>query len=428
MANQRVEIAILGGGIAGLGAHFAALRSGIKATIYEARRTPGGLLDNFSIEGFRFDQAVHLSFASEPLVREIFDQTPYWRHSSTAYCYEGATRLKHPVQNNLYPLPIEDRISLIKSFLQRPESTNSKDYESWLRHQYGDQIADRFPLKYTHKYWDTPARNLSTTWIGDRMRRATLEEILAGAMSADTPNHYYAKEMRYPKTGGYRAFLNPLLATADIKCGHRCIEIDTHNRKLSFANGEIIHYDTLLSTLPLPELPALCKAMPQEIEFSATQLVATSVDLISIGMKGTAIRDLWLYIYDDDIYASRAYSPSVKSPANAPDGHSSLQFEIYNRGTRPRHSPAELRKNTLMALERLGISAGNQVLFVDHRRIRYGNVIFELGMETHRENVISWCDSVGVHSCGRFGAWDYLWSNQSFLSGYNKTHTAINKK
>jgi hypothetical protein len=56
---------------------------------------------------------------------------------------------------------------------------------------------------------------------------------------------------------------------------------------------------------------------------------------------------------------------------------------------------------------------------IDHRVLRFGNVIFDQGMEAHRQCVLDWARAAGIASCGRFGEWDYLWSNQSLLSGYN---------
>lgn len=62
---RHVPIAILGDGIAGLGAALRACDFGQQAVVFAA----GGLLDNFVADGFRFNNAVHLSFASEPEVR-----------------------------------------------------------------------------------------------------------------------------------------------------------------------------------------------------------------------------------------------------------------------------------------------------------------------------------------------------------------------
>ncbi|NYE62807.1 protoporphyrinogen oxidase [Duganella sp. 1224] len=415
---EQLDVVILGGGVAGLGAALKARETGRQAVIFEARDSAGGLLDNFTIDGFRFDHAVHLSFASEEKVRAIFDRTPYITHPSDSYCFDQDRWLKHPVQNNLAPLDANDKVALIKSFLARPSDLAGDDYESWLRHQYGDGIAERYPIRYTQKYWATPASALSTTWIGQRMRRAELDEILYGAMTTETPNTYYTKEMRYPQQGGYKAFIAPLIADSTMRLGHRATAIDTAQRTVTFANGVTVGYQKLVSTLPLPVLARIADA-PAEVAAAASQLKATAIDLVSVGFSKPIIKDLWFYIYDEDILASRAYSPSVKSPENAPEGCSSLQFEIYSRGEQSQYSKEEVIANTRAALVKMGIGEPDDVLFVDHRVLPFGNVIFDLGMEARRRTVLDWAAAAGIASCGRFGSWDYLWSNQSLLSGYN---------
>jgi protoporphyrinogen oxidase len=414
---ERHDIVILGGGIAALGAALRARELGREAVIFEARASAGGLLDNFTVEGFRFDNAVHLSFASEEKVRAIFDRTPYLTHPADSRCFESERWLKHPVQNNLFPLPPEERVALLKSFLARPAEQASDDYEAWLRHQYGDAIATRYPLRYTRKYWGTEAADLSTTWIGNRMRRAELDEIAFGMMTDQTPNTYYTKEMRYPERGGYKAFIQPLIEASTIRLGHEAVAVDLDTRTVTFANGATVAYGQLVSTLPLPVLIAIANPVPDDVRAAASTLEATSIDLVSVGLRRDVVRDLWFYIYDEDLFASRAYSPSVKSPDNAPPGCSSLQFEIYTRGRAPRHTPEELKDNVALALRRMGIGTPDDVLFMHHKRLPWGNVIFDRGMEAQRGIVRAFLAS-RLASCGRFGEWDYLWSNQSLLSGY----------
>lgn len=415
---EHIDIVILGGGIAGLGAALRARELGRQAVIFEARDSAGGLLDNFTVAGFRFDHAVHLSFASEPEVRAIFDRTPYLTHPADSYCWDDGYWLKHPVQNNLFPLPPDERVALIKSFLARPNTLAGDDYESWLRHQYGNAIAERYPLRYTVKYWAVPAAHLSTEWVGNRMRRAELDEILFGALTSDTPNTYYTKEMRYPRTGGYKAFIEPLIAQSEIRTGHEVTAIDISLRIVHFANGRQVAYGMLVSTLPLPVLVQLVTEAPGEVQEAGAQLHATSIDLVSVGFGKPLVKDLWFYIYDEDILAARAYSPSVKSPDNAPPGCSSLQFEIYNYGTGTVHDAEKLKENTVYALGKMGVAQPDDIAVLDHRRLSYGNVIFERGMEAHRALVRGWASAAGIATCGRFGEWDYLWSNQSLLSGY----------
>ncbi|MDO9454437.1 MAG: NAD(P)-binding protein [Stagnimonas sp.] len=415
---RHIPIVILGGGIAGLGAALRARELGLDSVIFEARLSLGGLLDNFVVDGFRFDNAVHLSFANEPEVRAIFDRTPYFTHPADSQCFDKDVWLKHPVQNNLFPLPAARKVELIKSFVSRPDIADPANYEQWLLSQYGDDIARSYPIAYTHKYWGTPPNRLSVNWIGNRMRRAELDEILFGAFTAETPNTYYTKEMRYPKQGGYKAFIQPLIDASAVELDACAIRVDSAAKRVDFRDGHSVSYDRLISTLPLPELVHLLVDVPADVATAAAALEATSIDLVSVGFNRVIDLDLWFYIYDADIHASRAYSPSVKSPDNAPQNCSSLQFEIYQRGRKARFSPQELKDNVRGAILKMGIAAGEDIRFMHHKRLPWGNVIFDVGMEENRQIVRDHLESLGVKSCGRFGEWDYLWSNQSLLSGY----------
>jgi protoporphyrinogen oxidase len=413
------KITILGAGIAGLSCGYNAIKQDYQICIYEKENTYGGLLDNIQIGDFLFDKAVHLSFASEPEVREIFDQTEYITHPPTSYSFENKIWFKHPIQNNLYPLPSNDKAELILSLFNRPdiEITN---YSDWLRFQYGEAIAKRFFEQYTYKYWTISPEKMGTDWIGNRIRRADLSEILKGSYEDQNENHYYTKEMRYPVKGGYKAFLTPLIEMVEnnVNYNKEIIEIDTQKKLLYFADNTQDSYEILISSLPLP---VLCQSLdycdPKILELSET-LFATSIDLISVGFNKELKLDLWNYIYDSDIYASRMYSPSVKSKNNVPVGCSSLQFEIYSSiKSNKKHTKEELFENTKYALEKMQIADSEDILFMKHNRIDYGNVVFDLDMESRRDKIRNYLEAIGILTIGRFGEWDYLWSNQSFMSG-----------
>ena len=417
--EQVHNVVILGAGIAGISAAYHSDKIGMKAVIYEAHSRTGGLLDNFTIEGFRFDNAVHLSFATEPEVREVFDRTPYSAHPSTSWCWDNEQWLKHPVQNNMFPLEASQRVDLISGLVERP-NIEINNYQDWLIYQYGEPIATRWQLPYTEKYWTLPASELGIGWIGNRVRRADIKEVLHGAFTSETPSYYYATEMRYPKQGGYKAFIEPMISEVDILCGYKATKIFLDNKEVQFENRESISYDQLINTMPLPELIKIIDKVPDHVRDAAATLFATEVDLISVAFNKADVQPhLWFYIYDKEILAARAYSPSIKSPDNVPVGYSSLQFEIYSSQKNPQtHSPEELKANTMMALKKMGlIENDDEVLFMHHKHLPWGNVVFDLGMEERRDLVLDWLKHVGIQTAGRFGEWAYLWSNQAFMSG-----------
>lgn len=412
------NIVILGAGIAGIGAGY---KFGKSATLYEKRKRYGGLCDNFTVGGFRFDYAVHLSFATESIVRSVFDQTSYKVHRPEAMNYCDGYWVKHPVQNNSFNLPIEERIKIIKSFINRKSNSQVLNYEEWLNFQYGEYFSEEYPGRYTRKYWCCEAADLTTEWINNRMYQPSIDEVLYGAMTDQTPNTYYVKEMRYPEKGGYRAFFEHIANQMDIRLSHEAIEIDCDEKLVRFDNGTVSSYDTLISSLPLPEITRIINDTPPKVREAASRLYATSIALVSVGFKSDIkFPSLWFYVYDEDIPFARAYSPSMKSCDNAPNGKSSLQFEIYYTEKNPIGlTDKQLKSKVIESLDKLKIAKKEDIEVIDTRHVKYGNVVFYHGMEDDREIVLEFLKSKNIKSIGRFGEWDYLWSNQSFMSGYN---------
>lgn len=418
------RILILGAGLAGLGAAKTCKERGLSPVVLEQRDTFGGLAGCFTVGGFRFDRFVHLSFARDPRVLDVFNastQGEIYRHTPNPYNLYHGLWIKHPAQNNLYPLPEGEKRKIIDDFRKRParfDMGRVDNYEQWLRLQFGNEFAERFPMVYTRKYWMTEARGLETRWIGKRIYQPSIEEVVRGAESPETPVTYYAKEMRYPKTGGFRHFFSILAEGTDIRYNQRVTAIDPVAKTVSTQDGTAYPYDRLLSSLPLPEYARLIGGMPDSVRDAVGRLRCTSGYHISVGLRTKNIPPyLWWYIYDEDILAARVYSPSLKSPDNAPEGCSSLQMEVYCK--EGEYTGDELKARTIGKLAGEGIVNADDILFVHTGFEPYANVIFDHNVYGARKAVRDYLASIGITTIGRFGEWDYLWTDQSLMSGMN---------
>ena len=78
-----------------------------------------------------------------------------------------------------------------------------------------------------------------------------------------------------------------------------------------------------------------------------------------------------------------------------------------------------LLNHTIEKFIQMGICKKEDIICQDFRILPYANVIFMHNMESHRSIVLKYLIDKKIISCGRFGEWDYLWSDQSFLSGKN---------
>jgi protoporphyrinogen oxidase len=414
-------IAILGGGIAGISAGYHAALRGLEHTVFEKNNTWGGLCDNFTIgNGFRFDYFIHLSFTQSEYVKSLFSKSSkYITHKSISKNYYKGYWLKHPAQNNLAPLSIDEKVKIITDFINRPQSDSIKNYKEWLRCQFGNYFAANFSEIYTKKYWTVDAAQLTTDWLGNRFSLPPLESLLKGAFKEQDENFYYAQEMRYPIEGGYKAFLNKMVSQIDIALNKEAILIDPQNKQVEFSDGTREYYSNLISSIPLPELVKMIKDCPSYILDAANDLVATSGQLVSIGFNRPDIpKYLWAYIYDEDIFPARVYSPSLKSVNNVPEGKSSLQFETYYS----KYSPKKLEGDDIIShvisnSEQMNIFSKNDIELVNYREVKYANVVFDHKRETALTAIHAYLQDVGIMPIGRFGEWDYLWSDQSLLSG-----------
>lgn len=410
---------ILGAGISGISA--ADVLNKNDTIIFEKESYVGGLCNSFNIQGFTFDTAVHFSFTENNDVKKYFEKVNYYTHKPIAYNFLENTWLKHPVENNLYPLNDDEKISCIKDFINKPYIKNINNYEEWLVCTYGYYIYEKFHKKYTNKYWCTPANNLSTNWVGKRLNIPSIEKVLKGALTQHTDIDYYTKEMRYPTYGGYKAFLSPMLDNVNIKLNMEAIGLDLNNKIVYFKDGSNYNYENLISSVPLPKIVSLIEDVPKDVLEASKKLITTSIILVSVGFSKEQICPyLWFYIYDENILTSRVYSPSNKSINNAPSGCSSLQFEMYYTSDKPINlSDNEIKEHIKNTLLKMNLCKEEDILFMDIRNVEYGNVIFYNGMEENRQIVLDYLRSKDVNLIGRFGEWEYFWSDQSFISGQN---------
>lgn len=415
------ETIILGSGIAGISAGYHLEKKSEKVVIYEKDNDWGGLCGNFTIDGFRFDKFVHFTFTDDEYIKGIFEKSsPLYDHPSVSSNYYKGYWLKHPAQNNLAPLPTDEKVKIIDDFVNRPQKEISeiKDYSEWLRVQYGNYFAENFPFRYTRKYWGMNPEDLETKWVGSRMHSPSLAQMLKGAFEQQEEIFYYTKFMRYPKKGGFRSILDDCRKGLDIKFNKEAVKINPKTKTVTFKDGTEENYKRLISSVPLPEIVDMIDGCPEDVRKAGHSLHNTCGYMVSLGFKRPDVaKHLWFYIYDEDILSARVYSPSLKSPDNVPEGCSSLQAEIFFDCKAEIPSKEVVLKNTIEKLVKMGLFTEDEIIVKDIRFEKYANVTFDKEIYKNREVVLDYLKEVGIESIGRFGKWDYLWTFQTFETG-----------
>lgn len=412
---------ILGSGIAGISAGYHLEKEGEAVVIYEKNNDWGGLCGNFTINGFRFDKFVHFTFAPDDYIINIFEESsPTYPHPPVSYNYRNGYWLKHPAQNNLHPLPVDEKVKIIEDFINRPQKDISEieNYEEWLRVQYGNYFAENFPFKYTRKYWGVEPKELETKWVGNRLHVPPLNEVLRGSYEEQTENFYYTKFMKYPKKGGFRSILNNCRKGLDIRFNKEVVKINPQEKTVTFKDGTTAKYSRLISSIPLPEIVKMIDGIPPEVKEAGQKLMHTSGYMVSLGFKRPDVaKHLWFYIYDEDILPARVYSPNLKSADNVPEGCSSLQAEIFFSNKAKIPLADDVLKNTIEKLVKMGLFREEEIAVKDIRFEKYANVIFDKDIYKNRMIVLDYLNKIGIESIGRFGKWEYFWTHQAFQDG-----------
>ncbi len=430
------NIVVIGTGMAGFGAAHRLSAAGVRPVVYDQNGYFGGHTASFRDEasGFLFDLGPHISFTKDPRIQELlarFVNQEFEALQVKLDNYWRGLRLTHPVQLHLNGLPKDLIVEIIADFVkvhdqQEPRIAN---YEEWLIASYGRRFAELFPMQYTRKYHLTTASNMSTDWLGPRMYRPSLEELLRGALAPWAPEVHYITHFRYPKAGGFLSYLAPFPGLADIRLQHQVVAVDPAARALRFSNGQSIGYGALVSSIPLPVLIPMIAGVPADVIAAAKRLACSTCVLVNVGLDRADLSEGQItYIYDEDICFTRLSFPHMLSATNAPPGCGSIQAEVYfSDKYRPlTQSPEAIIDQVIADLHRCGIVRdSDRILFRGAKIVRHANVIFDLDRSAALATVHGYLDDVGIKYCGRYGDWGYMWTDESFISGERAAEAAL---
>jgi protoporphyrinogen oxidase len=428
------NIVILGSGMGGFGAAYRFHAEGITPVMYDKNAYHGGHTASFQGGGFIFDQGPHISFTKDSRIQDLFadsvDQM-YETMQLNANNYWRGYWPQHPAQLHLHGLPEDVIVKVISDFAEQRQAPERpiRNYADWLLASFGQTFAELFPMQYTRKYHLTTADNMSTDWLGPRIYRPSLEEVLRGAISPSAPTVHYISHFRYPRAGGFVSYLKKFIPLGNLKLNHELIAIDPRMRQLRFSNGVVSNYDVLVSSVPLPDLIRMIQGAPQDVRDAARRLACSTCVLVNVGVNRDDLSKSQLtYIYDEDICFTRLSFPHMFSGNNVPKGSGSIQAEVYfsDKYKPLTGAPEDWIEPVIRDLRRMGlILEEDRVVFRSARLLKYANIIFDLERAGALKTVHGYLDDLGIAYCGRYGDWGYMWTDESFKSGEQAAERAV---
>lgn len=329
--DLEARIVILGAGPTGLGAAYRLQELGYRNfAIYDRNDYIGGLATSFQdAAGFTYDIGGHVMFSHYAYFDKLVDKLlgdDFTEIQREAWVWMMDRFVPYPFQNNIRYLPkdvvFECLTGLIEAHRHPERVKYASNFDELIDAQFGAGIAKHFMKPYNFKVWATPVSRMNREWIGERVAMPDLNRVLQNVlMDKDDVNWGPNNKFKYPLYGGtgglYQRFM-PYVQD-HLHLNRTAVSIDADAKTVTFSDGEVVHYDLLLSTMPLDLLVGKIDRAPAAMRQAAGKLEHSSGLIVGVGIKRhIETSKCWLYFPEANAPFYRVTYLSQYSPYITP--------------------------------------------------------------------------------------------------------------
>ncbi len=428
-------------------------------------------------KGFTFDYAGHIMFSTDPYVLKLYQillgDNLHWQNRE-AWVYSKGVHTRYPFQGALYGLPpkvitecivgaMEARFGVAKApaaqcdaansdavvkvedccadgslsvpeggALQSGRNTGGKaapaNFEEFIYKVWGAGIARHFAIPYNKKLWTLPLTEMETSWLGGRVPLPNLEEIIEGALEPVARPMGPNARFGYPLRGGFQALVSGFLPhiKGTLELNADVVQLSPGQRIVALADGRRFQYDSLISTMPLPDLVRLIgDEAPAEVRHAAEGLRHISIRCVNLGIARENITDKhWIYYPEETIF-HRIFVQANASPGNSPSGGFGITCEISYSPWKPLPVDGQrLIERCVSDCIKVGMMRpDDQLITANQVDMPYAYVVYDHARAANVETVKSWLAEHDIVLSGRYSEWEYYNSDHAFLAGKKAAET-----
>ncbi|KAJ3056770.1 hypothetical protein HK097_004342 [Rhizophlyctis rosea] len=194
----------------------------------------------------------------------------------------------------------------------------------------GEGIANLFMRPYNFKVWATPTVEMQCAWLGERVAKPDVKTIMTNVIHNKVAGNWGPNAtFRFPTNGGTHGIWKAVAAnipSSRFILSTKVVSVNHEEKCALLSNGTIMHYDELISTMPIDDLSHILQPPLPEITRHAKGLDYSTTHVIGIGVRGERPERIgdtcWLYFPESDCPFYRAtvfsnYSPNNTPPQNA---------------------------------------------------------------------------------------------------------------
>lgn len=442
---MKTKYVIIGAGPTGLGAARRLTELGEKSfVVLEKNSWAGGLASSFKDDkGFTWDIGGHVVFSHYEYYDRLLDellQDEYIEHLRESWVRALKSWVPYPFQNNIRYLPNQEKWECVRGLLpgERSEKT-PRNFEEWIDNVFGKGIAKYFMHPYNYKVWATYPKNMSYSWIGERVSVIDLRSVIKNILlERDLLSWGPNNKFRFPLKGGTGTIYRKLAETVSeyIKYKTQVVAIDQLSKKVTDSEGNVFEYEHLLSSAPIDILTKKWLTAPSsQLVNAASDLKHNGVVVAGIGLSSSKPDSrCWMYFPEKDSPFYRVTNFHNYSPNNTPvpgQGRALMCEVSYSK---------DKQINTGSLIQEVEDGLVNTTMLKDADRsdiisrwsinVDYGYPIPCLQRDEALQILQPALESMGIYSRGRFGGWKYEVSNMdhSVMQGVEWAERMINGK
>ncbi|HET7545604.1 MAG TPA: NAD(P)-binding protein [Polyangiaceae bacterium] len=412
--SMPTPVAILGAGLTGLSAAIELGRRSVEYRIFEQRPEPGGHAVTVEDRGFRFDRTGHLLHLKNDALRaEVLEWIgpDHLQIQRRSVIWSNGVYTRYPFQANTYGLPPQVAYDCVQGFLDahwardrqtKPEPTN---FEEYCLYHFGEGFSRHFMIPYNCRLWGVHPREISSAWCQRFVPLPRLQDVIAGAVGLNDRELGYNSNFIYPRLGIGELTRGMARRIPRLELERSPQRIDLAKRQLQFED-ELVPFDVLLSSIPLPRLLALIDGLPEPVRQASEKLRCSELYYLDVALNRQSGKDFhWAYVPEARYPFYRVGCYSHFSQALAPPGKASLYVELAARSV---PDLAQLLPEVARGLIEMGvIDSPDEIEFARVRHIEYAYVIFDHEYFAALDVIRPFLDTCRIVSSGRYGDWNY---------------------
>jgi protoporphyrinogen oxidase/glycosyltransferase involved in cell wall biosynthesis len=227
----------------------------------------------------------------------------------------------------------------------------------------------------------------------------------------------------YPARGGLQALMSAFVPhiKGTIELNAEVIRISPRQRTLTLADGRRYQYDSLISTVPLPELVAMTdEEAPEEVRQAALGLKHVSLRRVHLGIAREQVTDKhWINYPDQATVFQRVFAQGNASADCNPAGGFGITCEISYTKDKPLPATGkELVERCVQDCIRVGLlNEDDRIIASCETDLPYAYVVDDLENTKQVRTIRNWLAMFDIVPAGRFGEWLHDGADHPFIAG-----------